>query len=90
MRSATNADLANGYDVVVVIAISSEAVPEVFRRPFERELTALHDSGSRVEVIRPDAGSFESFGPNLMDYTRRAAAAASGVRQGRAGVGTLF
>ena len=32
-RSGTNADLAKGYDVVVVIAVSGDAMPEVFRIP---------------------------------------------------------
>jgi NTE family protein len=90
MRSATNADLAKGYDVVVVVSISSQAAPEVFRRPLERELAVLRDSGSRVELINPDAESLEAFGPNLMDFGRRPAAAASGMRQGTAGLRTLL
>jgi NTE family protein len=89
MRSATNADLAKGYDVVVVVSISSQAAPEVFRRPLERELAVLRDSGSRVEPIHPDAESLAAFGPNLMDFGRRPAAAASGLRQGKAGLSTL-
>ncbi len=89
MRSATNADLAKDYDMVVVIALSGESMPEVFRRPLERELQVLRDSGSRVELIRPDAASLESFGPNLMDPRRRPAAATSGFRQGQAGIETL-
>jgi NTE family protein len=89
MRSATNADLAKGYDVVVVVSISSQAVPEAFRRPLERELQALRDSGSRVEIVNPDAESFQAFGPNLMDFGRRPAAAANGMRQGKAGLDTL-
>jgi NTE family protein len=90
MRSATNADLAKGYGVVVVVSVSSQAVPEALRRPLERELLALRDSGSRVEVLTPDAGSLEAFGPNLMDFGRRPAAAASGMRQGKAGLDTLL
>ena len=89
MRSATNADLAKGYEVVVVVAISSQAVPEVLRRPLERELQALRDSGSRVEIVNPDAESFQAFGPNLMDFGRRPAAAENGMRQGKAGLDTL-
>ncbi len=89
MRSSTNADLAKGYGVVVVVSISSPAFPQVFRRPLEREVQALRDSGSRVEIVSPDAESFEAFGPNLMDFGRRPAAAASGIRQGKAGLDTL-
>jgi NTE family protein len=89
MRSATNADLAKGYDVVVVVSMSSQALPEVFRRPLKREMEILRGAGSRVELIRPDAESVASFGPNLMDYRRRPAAAESGIRQGRLGSETL-
>jgi NTE family protein len=89
MRSMTNADLAKGYDVVVVVSISNQSFPEVLRRPLERELTALRDSGSRVEIVTPDAESLEAFGPNLMDFGRGPAVAASGMRQGRAGLDTL-
>jgi NTE family protein len=89
MRSATNADLAKGYEVVVVVSISSQAAPEAFRRPLEREVLALRESGSRVEIIRPDAESMEAFGPNLMDFRRGPAAAASGIRQGKASLDTL-
>jgi NTE family protein len=90
MRSATNADLTKGYDVVVVVSISSQASPEVFRRPLERELQALRDSGSKVGIVTPDTESIEAFGPNLMDIRRCPAAAASGMRQGKAGLDTLL
>ena len=49
----------------------------------------LRESGSRVELIRPDVESQEAFGPNLMDHRRRPAVAASGLRQGKAGLETL-
>jgi NTE family protein len=89
MRSATNADLAKGYEVVVVVSMSSQALPEVFRRPLERELQVLREAGSRVELVRPDEDSIASFGPNLMDYRKRPGAAESGIRQGRLGLETL-
>jgi NTE family protein len=89
MRSATNADLAKGCEVVVIVSVASQASPEVFRRPLDRELKALQESGSKVEVLRPNAESLEAFGPNLMDYRRRPAAAASGLKQGQAGLDAL-
>ena len=81
--------LAKGYEVVVVVSISSQAAPEAFRRPLEREVLALRHSGGRVEIVRPDAESIEAFGPNLMDFRRCPAAAANGIRQGRASLDTL-
>jgi NTE family protein len=88
-RSLTNADLAKGYDVVVIIAVSSDAGPEVFRRPLERELQILKDAGRRVVLISPTAECLEAFGPNLMDYRQRVPAAEAGLRQGRAGIESL-
>jgi NTE family protein len=90
MRSPTNADLAKGHDVVVVVSISSQAAPEPFRRPLERELQTLRDSGSRVELVSPDAESLAAFGPNLMDFGRRPAAAVNGIRQGKASLDKLL
>jgi len=87
MRSATNADLAKGYDVVLVVAVTLRAMPsfiaDVFRRRFEDELQTLRDSGSRVEVIVPDEESCAAFGTNLMDAARRQPSAQAGLRQGR-------
>jgi NTE family protein len=88
MRSATNADLAKGYDVVVIVAVTLRAVPsfiaDVFRRRFEAELQALSDGGSRVEVMVPDEESCAAFGTNLMDASRRQPSAQAGLKQGRA------
>jgi NTE family protein len=88
MRSPTNADLAKGFDVVFLLAMSGGAVAatpmaEVFKRRLEAELEALRQSGSRVELIVPDAASLEAFGLNLMDFRRRPAAARAGLAQGR-------
>jgi NTE family protein len=89
MRSPTNADLVKGYEKVAVIAVARADAPPVFSRPLERELNALRESGSQVELIRPSAECLEAFGANLMDASRRPAAAAAGLRQGQAGIETL-
>lgn len=87
MRSATNADVAKGHDRVLVIAVTVGAAPagqpDRSREALEAEVAALRESGSKVEVIVPDAGSLASFGPNLMDFSRRTACAEAGLRQGR-------
>jgi NTE family protein len=88
VRSATNADLARGYDAVLIVAVTMPgmdampAIAEAMRRQLDGEITVLRESGSRVEIIEPDAGSAASFGMNLMDFSRRAAVAAEGMRQG--------
>lgn len=94
MRSATNADLAKGFDVVFVLALSvgsAAAMPmaEALRRRLEAELEAVRQSGGRVELIVPDAASLEAFGLNLMDYRRRPGAASAGLAQGRAAAAKL-
>ena len=90
MRSATNADMAKGCDLVFVVALSLGAaagpnpMAEAFRRRLDGELDVLRSAGSRVELILPDAASVEAFGPNMMDYRRRPAAASAGLACGRA------
>jgi NTE family protein len=89
MRSGTNADMAKGYDLVVVVALRLDAgaSPEAaarLRAPLERELKALRDGGSRVELVTPDDASQAAFGPNLMDARKRPDAAEAGLAQGQA------
>jgi NTE family protein len=86
MRSATNADLARGYDTVVVVAVNAGAegpMAESSRKRIEAELEVLRSSGSTVFLIGPDDASRKAFGLNLMDFTRRADAAEAGLAQGR-------
>jgi NTE family protein len=87
MRSPTNADIAKGYDQVALVVVTTGApgpMAETSKKRFDAEVAALKESGSKVTVIAPDAGSVEAFGVNLMDFTRRAGAAEAGLAQGRA------
>jgi len=90
MRSGTNADMAKGHQLVFVFALSlASSAPvtpmtEAFRKRLEGELDVLRSAGSRVELIVPDTASLEVFGPNMMDYRRRPAAARAGFERGRA------
>lgn len=88
MRSATCADLAKGYDVVVVVAVrldggQSGVVAERMRARLDGELAVLRDAGATVMLVAPDAASQAAFGPNLMDARRRPGAAEAGLNQGR-------
>lgn len=86
MRSGTNADLAKGYDNVLVVVVSA-GIPgpraDASQKRLESELDVLRESGSKVSVISPDTASIEAFGQNLMDFRRRAGAAEAGLAQGR-------
>jgi NTE family protein len=82
MRSATNADLARGFDVVVVVSVFAPEMGAEFGQRLEAELDALRESGSEVLLIAADEASRGAFGPNLMDASRRGVVAEAGARQG--------
>jgi NTE family protein len=85
MRSGTNADLARGYDVVLIIApigSQAEGMGPGAQRDMEREIAELREAGSLVDVIVPDQETLDVFGINLMDTSQRIGAAQTGVRQG--------
>ncbi|MDB5425610.1 MAG: hypothetical protein JWQ29_3026 [Phenylobacterium sp.] len=86
MRSPTNADMAAGYELVVVVALrlgaAAGAAAERIAARFDEEIESLKEGGATVVVITPDAASIEAFGPNLMDARRRGAAARAGIAQG--------
>ncbi|MGI5144722.1 MULTISPECIES: patatin-like phospholipase family protein [unclassified Streptomyces] len=88
VRSATNADLALGHDVVVVLA--PDTGPGL--NPASPGLTAevaLLRAHSQVHVITPDDAALEAIGPNPLDPGRRPPSARAGRRQGRELAATL-
>jgi NTE family protein len=94
MRSPTNADMAKGYALVVVIAIRIDAGPGGAadggrRDALDAEIDALRSAGAQVELIAPDAASRAAFGPNLMDPRRRWRAAEAGLAQAQAAAPAL-
>ena len=92
MRSGSNADLATGHELVVVVGLRTAGDAEMsarMRAPLEKEMQVLRDGGARTELILPDDASVEAFGPNLMNGRVRPAAAKAGIEQGRALAGTL-
>jgi NTE family protein len=88
MRSATNADMAVGYGVVVVVALrvgaAAGSLGERIAARFEEEIQVLKDDGATVVTITPDEASLAAFGVNLMDFRRRPDAARAGLAQGLA------
>lgn len=87
MRSPTNADMAVGHEVVVVIALRLGAALDAANpvgQMLDREIETLKDGGATVVVVTPDDASVEAFGPNLMAFSRRAGAARAGLAQGLA------
>jgi NTE family protein len=76
VRSTTNADLAAGYDRVVIMAPMGAMTGAL-----TAELAELRAAGSRVEAVIPDQSALEAMGVDLLDPSRRPAAAEAGHRQ---------
>jgi NTE family protein len=91
MRSGTNADMAAGYDVVVVVALRLGSGPFADRiaAQLDGEIETLKDGGATVIVVSPDEASVKAFGPNLMDFRHRPDAARAGLAQGLADAAEL-
>ncbi|CAN7546992.1 patatin-like phospholipase family protein [Phenylobacterium sp. LjRoot225] len=79
MRSPTNADLAAGYDLVVVIAVAPPGTPTV---RLDEEVETLKAAGATVVAITLDEGSSLAIGANLMDSSRKPEVARAGLAQG--------
>ena len=76
MRSAANADLATGYDRLVVLAPIVRGVGPV--ASVDAQVTALV---SRVAVVSPDQASRTAIGRNVLDPAARAPSANAGRAQ---------
>ena len=77
IRSGSNADLAAGYDRVVVLAPLLRGIgPGV-----GEQVEALRKNGSRAELVTPDAAALKAFGRNVLDPAKRADAARAGRTQ---------
>jgi NTE family protein len=88
MRSSTNADMAAGHKLVLVVAVrlgsAGGVLGERIAARFAEEVETLKDGGATVVTITPDEESVAAFGTNLMDFRRRPDAARAGLAQGRA------
>jgi NTE family protein len=85
MRSGTNADLATGYDKVLIVALRIGGTGPAADRAAQRlasEVETLKGSGAAVEVLTPDETSRPALGANLMDFRRRPDATRAGMDQG--------
>jgi NTE family protein len=82
MRSPANADLAAGYDRVVVVAPITQGL-----RPMPsvaEQVTELARSCQAVALLAPDAAAVAAFGRNLLDPRTRAPSARAGYAQAAA------
>ena len=82
VRSATNADLARGYDRILILnPLGANA--NYLGAGIDEEAAALEREGSQVLVIAPDAASATAIGLNPLDPATREPSALAGRTQGR-------
>lgn len=82
--SIDNADLAAGYDQVLILTLRAR-VPPICVVSLETAIETLRDGGARVEVVFPDdttEATFASVGGNVLDPSVREGAARAGREQG--------
>ncbi len=92
VRSTTNADLAAGFDTVLIVApigARSDGIDPLSNRLATAETEALRTAGASVELAFPDEGSQEAMGGNRMDSSRRGLCVDAGREQGRALAGQI-
>ena len=83
MRSATNADVAAGYERVLVIACGPEA-PSPLGPWLDQSVEALRAGGSSVEVVVADSASTQAFGANSLSLSTQRPSAEAGRAQASA------
>ncbi|MEO8095706.1 MAG: patatin-like phospholipase family protein, partial [Pseudolysinimonas sp.] len=89
--NADNADLATGYEKVLVLSPfgGRSRLPFEWGLHLETQVEELREAGSSVEMIFPDRDSEHLFGPNGMDLALRPLAARAGYDQGRGLAGVI-
>ncbi|HKF19844.1 MAG TPA: patatin-like phospholipase family protein [Candidatus Dormibacteraeota bacterium] len=85
VRSTTNADVAAGFEMVLIVAPMGGFMPAAL----EDEVACLRSAGSRVDVILPDQSALDAIGPNPLDPARRPASAEAGLAQAESAAATL-
>jgi NTE family protein len=85
VRSAENADLAAGHEVVLVLqAMELPGVPDL-----DEQVESLRSQGSTVLVVKPDEDVLAAMGTNPLDPAIRTATAEAGRRQGIASAASV-
>ncbi len=84
-RRSSNADLASGYRLVLVLDPFSgrSRTPVAWGLDLATQVAELRADGSAVETVFPDAGAGDVFNANALDPSTRPQAARGGYEQGR-------
>ena len=87
IRSASNVDLAAGYDRVLVLSPANADMPSLSGVKLKDDLAAL--APAEVDVIDADSSAVATFGTNPLDPATRRPAAEAGKAQGLQAAGRL-
>ena len=82
MRSATNADLAAGFDRVLVVSCNPEPPTSPFGPTLDESLRLIGETGTALHVTADEA-SHRAFGTNPLDPARRIPSFEAGLAQAR-------
>jgi NTE family protein len=82
VRSGTNADLATGYERILILNPMGANANLAGNGP-AKEAADLEHQGSQVLIIEPDAASLTAIGQNPLDPATRTPSAQAGLAQGR-------
>ncbi len=84
MRSSTNADLAVGYDRILILVplVQPDNIPPILGSNLTVEKILLEQQGSQVMVIKADEAAIRAMGVNVLDPANRANSARAGLAQG--------
>jgi NTE family protein len=83
VRSSENADLALGYDHILILSPTPADAPSPPWGGLREEVEELRRRGSTVMVLHPDEASLTAMGPNPLDPSIRETTANAGRAQGR-------
>lgn len=86
VRSGTNADLADGYERIVVLAPLTRGLGPLAGA--QAQVDALRPR-SKVALVSPDAAALRAIGRNVLDPARRADAARAGLAQAASAAGEV-
>jgi NTE family protein len=87
MRSTANADLAAGFDAILVLCFHSPGQPgERILTRVRAQAETLRHGGARVCVLSPDPASLAAIGSRAMDVARRPDVVRAASAQGAADV----
>ncbi len=92
VRSCTNADLAAGFDNVLIVApigVRPDGIDPLAKGMATAEVEALRAAGASVELAFPDERAQEAMGINRMDSSRRGLCVDAGCEQGRSLAGHI-